>query len=122
MPKLATLKPRLTEARAARVPTMQPGSWRTSAMTSTDMGYGVRWRAYRLGWLREHPLCGDRKHGPSVEHSLCLAQGRATPGIDVDHIRPHKGDQRLFWDDANHQSLCRSCHSLKTSKEQRAGI
>lgn len=35
----------------------------------------------------------------------------------VDHIRPHKGDQELFWDPANLQSLCDSCHSRKTATE-----
>ncbi len=33
----------------------------------------------------------------------------------VDHIRPWKGDRRLFLDPANMQSLCRSCHSTKTA-------
>jgi 5-methylcytosine-specific restriction protein A len=29
----------------------------------------------------------------------------------VDHIVPHKGSMTLFWDKANWQSLCRTCHS-----------
>ena len=35
----------------------------------------------------------------------------------TDHIVPHKGDMKLFWDSANHQSLCHDCHSFKTARE-----
>jgi len=35
----------------------------------------------------------------------------------VDHISPHKGDSDLFWDRANWQSLCESCHNRKTASE-----
>jgi len=35
----------------------------------------------------------------------------------VDHITPHKGDNDLFWDRANWQSLCESCHNRKTAAE-----
>lgn len=36
----------------------------------------------------------------------------------VDHIVPHKGDQR-FWDPANWQSLCDRCHkTIKQALEQ----
>ena len=32
----------------------------------------------------------------------------------VDHIVPHRGDARLFWDEDNWQPLCKSCHDRKT--------
>lgn len=35
----------------------------------------------------------------------------------VDHIIPHKGDQSLFWDQMNWESLCARCHGLKTATE-----
>jgi 5-methylcytosine-specific restriction protein A len=35
----------------------------------------------------------------------------------VDHIVPHKGDMRLFWDPRNHQGLCERCHNSKTARE-----
>jgi 5-methylcytosine-specific restriction endonuclease McrA len=28
-----------------------------------------------------------------------------------DHIKPHKGDQRLFWDETNLQTTCKPCHN-----------
>ena len=54
----------------------------------------------------------------SSEHSRCHAQGITTPGTDVDHITPHKGNQDLFWDKANLQTLCHACHSAKSMTEQ----
>lgn len=33
----------------------------------------------------------------------------------VDHIKAHKGDKRLFWDEKNHRPLCTGCHSRKTA-------
>ena len=44
-------------------------------------------------------------------------QGRRTPATVVDHIVPHKGDKKLFWDSGNWQPLCGPCHSRKTAKE-----
>ena len=44
------------------------------------------------------------------------------PASVVDHVTPHQGDQRLFWDEANHQSLCKPCHDGdKAREEARAG-
>lgn len=37
--------------------------------------------------------------------------GRVGGRLVVDHRRPHRGDERLFWDDRNLQTLCKSpCH------------
>ena len=72
--------------------------------SSAQRGYDARWRSARLLYLEDHPLC---------EH--CLEQG-ITKGADVvDHIIPHRGDTALFWDQTNWQSLCYSCHSIKTN-------
>ena len=52
-------------------------------------GYGPRWRRARAAFLAQHPLC-----------AACRAQGRVVPATVVDHVVPHRGDQRLFWDEA----------------------
>jgi 5-methylcytosine-specific restriction protein A len=72
--------------------------------TRTSRGYDNRWARARAGFLRAHPLCVQ-----------CEADGRVTAATVVDHIRPHKGNQALFWDQSNWQSLCASCHSRKTA-------
>lgn len=79
--------------------------------TAAERGYDRAWAAARARYLREHPLCVH-----------CLAKGRTTPARVVDHIRPHRGDQQLFWDESNWQSLCDytspfNCHGTKTSLE-----
>ncbi len=48
----------------------------------------------------------------------CARHGVRTYATDVDHVRDHKGDWALFADPGNLQSLCHSCHSRKTMREQ----
>jgi 5-methylcytosine-specific restriction protein A len=84
---------------------------------SAERGYTWRWRKARESWLRSHPLCGDRHRGSSDQHSLCLQQGRVSAAHVVDHIVPHKGDDDLFWNSDNWQSLCTDCHNMKTARE-----
>jgi 5-methylcytosine-specific restriction protein A len=70
----------------------------------------ARWQRLRRRLLSEHPLC-----------TLCKLQGRITPATVADHIKPHKGNLELFWDEGNLQALCKSCHDSKTAKEGRWG-
>lgn len=67
--------------------------------------YGRKWQQYRLHYLRAHSLCVH-----------CAQRGVLTPANEVDHITPHRGDMRLFWNHDNHQALCHSCHSTKTAR------
>ena len=78
--------------------------------SAASRGYGPRWKKYRAAYVKRHPLCVD----PFKRH-----QKSPQPAMEVDHIIPHKGDQVLFWDHENHQSLCTSCHSHKTALERR---
>ena len=110
MPKVRTLPSRV-QAQPSRVATMQPGSWRGPAgKSSTARGYSYRWQQYRLRFLAAHPLC-----------VMCQARGRITVATVVDHIIPHKGDQRLFWDRANWQSLCTAHHSSDKQRIEHGG-
>ena len=69
-------------------------------------GYGRQWQQARLDFLALNPLC-----------KICESQGIVKAAKVVDHITPHKGDARLFWDRSNWQPLCSSCHSRKTAAE-----
>jgi 5-methylcytosine-specific restriction enzyme A len=71
-------------------------------------GYGRRWQKTSAGRLRQHPICVD----PDGRHS-----SRLVAATETDHIEPHKGDMAKFWDPANWQSLCKSCHDSKTANE-----
>ncbi len=70
-------------------------------------GYDARWRRARKAFLERHPLCAE-----------CQREGKLTPATVVDHIVPHRGDQRLFWDKTNWQPLCKDCHDKKTGGGQ----
>jgi 5-methylcytosine-specific restriction protein A len=84
-------------------------------LSSTERGYDWTWRTRALAFLARHPLCGGRPHGLAPVMSQCHEQGRVTAATDVDHVRPHRGDQGLFWDEENNwQSLCGDCHKRKT--------
>lgn len=74
--------------------------------TAHQRGYNSRWRKRREGYLKENPLC-----------VVCLKEYRPVPANIVDHVIPHKGNQTLFWDETNWQSLCKTHHDIKTAKE-----
>lgn len=74
--------------------------------TAAQRGYNARWRRARKRFLAANPLCVE-----------CKKEGRLTPATVVDHIIPHKGDMKLFWDERNWQALCKRCHDRKTAKE-----
>jgi len=83
------------------------GPQRTAEPKVVDPLYNNRaWRRTRAAHLAEHPLCVH-----------CLADGVTQPARVVDHIDPHRGDRRKFWDGANLQSLCQGCHNRKTIRE-----
>lgn len=71
-----------------------------------ERGYTSRWDRYRRRYLWQHPLC-----------VRCAAEDVVEAATVVDHIRPHRGDQELFWDPNNHQALCKPCHDRKTATE-----
>ncbi len=48
---------------------------------------------------------------------MCAAEGVTTLATDLDHIKAHKRDMKLFWDVTNWQGLCHKHHSRKTAKE-----
>ena len=69
-------------------------------------GYDARWRKARAVFLSLNPLCAEcRRHGRTVAASV------------VDHVKPHKGNRTLFWDERNWQALCKPCHDAKTARE-----
>lgn len=64
-------------------------------LSATKRGYGTQWRKLRAEFLILHPIYRYRGDAANT----------------VDHITPHRGDQRLFWNWNNWQALCTPCHS-----------
>ena len=52
---------------------------------------------------------------------MCSRTEAKTSQLVADHIRPHRGDVALFWDDANLQCLCKPCHDRIKQREERRG-
>lgn len=127
MARLATIKPRLsptkmrfgkiTEATEqardqVRRDSKDYRSWYNlarwcAAPTAARPSGGLRWRVLmrdlftcqRCGYLSRHPRASD---------------------MVADHIRPHRGDELLFWAEGNLQCLCKACHDgAKQSEERR---
>jgi 5-methylcytosine-specific restriction endonuclease McrA len=66
-----------------------------------------RWRRLRKNHLAANPLC-----------RMCLDDsGRIVQGRQVDHIKPHRGNDALFWNGAL-QTLCDTHHSASKQREE----
>ena len=75
--------------------------------------YPYRWHKLARKHKEQNPVCAE-----------CMKQGIWTPMINedgsargaTDHIIPHRGNNRLRWDEDNLQSLCSFHHDLKTKR------
>lgn len=84
------------------------GKGRETRKTSAQRGYGYRWQKASAAYLRAHPIAVDwfKTH-----------DGRIFAAELVDHIVPHRGDMKLFWDPKNWQGLTKADHDRKTATE-----
>lgn len=69
------------------------------------------WRKLRAAHLRSRPCC-----------AMCLDAGLVVGATIADHVRPHRGDMRLFLDPKNLQSLCKPHHDSTKQWEERRGM
>jgi 5-methylcytosine-specific restriction protein A len=68
----------------------------------------ARWKALRLATFLRDLYC-------------CRRCGRVegnTSKLVCDHIKPHRGNAVLFWDEANLQTLCKPCHDKAKQIEE----
>jgi 5-methylcytosine-specific restriction endonuclease McrA len=76
---------------------------RASRNAGRELYKTARWR--RLRWsILERDLFTCQWPG-------CGRIEANTARLVADHIQPHRGDDRLFWDPKNLQCLCANCHS-----------
>ena len=74
----------------------------------------ARWRRLRLKvFLRDLFKCQRPECGRSYAY---------TSQLICDHIKPHRGDERLFWDEENLQTLCKPCHDQMKQQEEQASL
>jgi 5-methylcytosine-specific restriction protein A len=84
-----------TKERKARADSRRP--------SARQRGYTKEWEEAAKAFLAVYGSCRRCGAAASV----------------VDHIKPHKGDQALFWNRANWQPLCTPCHSSAKQSEER---
>lgn len=71
----------------------------------------ARWQALRRDRLSREPLC-----------TRCMAKGKVVPATVVHHRRPHKGNEELFFDPRNLESVCKDCHDGIIQQFERVGF
>lgn len=98
MPQAAPTLGSIKRLKAAPRPDNRP--------SAAARGYGHRWRRARKAYLKARPLCVQ-----------CRFEDMVTQATVVDHIMPHKGDMKKFWDRSNWQGLCKCHHDIKTATE-----
>ena len=111
MPQLRTLKPRITQS-PRRLATI-------TEERDTHYDYRgwyklARWKAVPRG-LRWRTLVRDL-----FTCQMCGAIHHDTAQLVADHKIPHRGDESLFWSDANVWCLCKTCHDGAKQRQERA--
>lgn len=71
----------------------------------------ARWKRLRARQLASEPLC-----------CMCGELGRVTEATVADHKVPHKGDEVLFFNARNLQSLCKTHHDSSKAKQEARGV
>lgn len=70
----------------------------------------ARWKRIRKAQLQAEPLC-----------RMCAEQGKVTAATVCDHVKPHKGDEELFYG-GPFQSLCKPHHDGAKQAEEASGL
>jgi len=71
---------------------------------STERGYDAKWQKISRAFRKAQPNCAE-----------CGVVNEMRRMV-VDHIVPHRGDRKIFWDPSNWQTLCQTCHNKKTAR------
>lgn len=117
MAKLKSLAPRLSST-SHRIAPLADNTLTESARDRTAAApwrnwYKLkRWRDLRLEVLIE----------ASFQCQRCGHIEDDTSKLVCDHKRPHRGDERLFWDRTNLQCLCSTCHDTAKQAEEQATL
>lgn len=69
----------------------------------------ARWQRKRLLQLSGNPFC-----------ARCQMEGTLTPATVADHVKPHRGDEQLFYY-GELQSLCAKHHNSDKQSEETRG-
>lgn len=111
MPRLATLKPRLSAVAPRLGPA--PGDVRSRDRERSAIHWRKWYKTSRWIKLRWQVLTRDL--------FTCQMCGRIegnTAKLVADHKTPHRGSEALFWDEQNLWCLCSHCHDSVKRREE----
>ena len=116
MGRLTELPHRLRAAppRLARAPVAEPAlmsRFRDEMLPWRKWYKTARWQKLRWSVLVRDLFTCKR----------CKRLEANTSRLVADHIVPHRGDEVMFWDSGNLQSLCKPCHDGPKQAAERAG-
>lgn len=74
----------------------------------------TRWRKLRMVVLTRDLF--------TCQRAACGWSTADTSLLVADHRTPHRGDEALFWDEGNLQTLCKPCHDRHKQREERATV
>lgn len=77
------------------------------------------WRAW-YGTARWQALRWSVLVAAEFRCAMCSVQEAKTSQLVADHIRAHRGDAGLFWDESNLQCLCKTCHDGEKQRQEAA--
>jgi 5-methylcytosine-specific restriction endonuclease McrA len=72
-----------------------------------------QWQQLRQHILAKQPYCQCIYH---------KGQDRTALSEVVDHITPHRGDKRTFFNATNLQALTKHCHDKHKQRQERSGV
>ena len=105
-PRLGSLPSRLTTFDTGDRGRAQANPWR--AWYNTTRWRRLRWSILlRDGFTCQWPGCGRIEPNSSL--------------LVADHKRAHRGDERMFWDESNLQTLCKPCHDSRKQRAEAVG-
>lgn len=113
MARLKTLKPRLRTLR----PVIRAPEGRAEVDRHRNAQPWRRW--YKLArWrkLRWSVLVRD-----AFTCRMCGRLEHDTSKLVADHREPHRGDEAMFWDERNLQTLCEGCHNGPKARMEARG-
>lgn len=95
-----------------------------SRLSSSKRGYDSKWQKAREKYLADNPFCSDHMDrcvqvlAMVVDHKVPHRLGEAIESGDHQQIAKA---QKLFWDQDNWQSLCKTCHDSHKQRLEKSG-
>lgn len=110
MGKLRSLPNRLASL-PSRLSSFQPGDQgRRDAAPWRKWYNTTQWRRLRMEVLKRDCF--------TCQWPGCELMTGDTSQLVADHREPHRGEERLFWDPDNLQTLCKPCHDGPKAKAE----